>query len=76
MQQNGPVIVMGDFNAHIGQPYSEHAQTQTNSQGQLLLDMIDRTGHYAASLVDAKVLCTHSLMVIADLPTLMTNFPG
>ena len=50
LQQNGPVIVMGDFNAHIGQPYSER---QTNSQGQLLLDMIDRTGHYAASLVDA-----------------------
>ena len=23
LQQNGPVIVMGDFNAHIGQPYSE-----------------------------------------------------
>ena len=53
LQQNGPVIVMGDFNAHKGQPYSERAQTQTNSQGQLLLDMIDRTGHYAASLVDA-----------------------
>ena len=60
LQTSGPVLIIGDFNAHIGQTHSNHAQCQTNSQGRLLMDMINRTGHYAVSLSDLATGPTHT----------------
>ena len=51
---------MGDFNTHIGQPYSERAPGQTNAHGQLLLDMINRSSQYIASLVDTAAGPTYT----------------
>ena len=48
LQTDDPVLVMGDFNAHIGQSYSDRVDGQTNTQGQLL-DLMSRTGYYAVS---------------------------
>ena len=58
--RSGPVVIIGDFNAHIGKVYSNRANCQTNPQGHLLLDMIDRTGHYAVSLSDLSRGPTHA----------------
>ena len=52
LQTNGPVLVMCDFNAHIGQSYSDRVSGQTNTQGHLLLDLMNYTGHYTVSLSD------------------------
>jgi len=52
LQTDGPVLVMGDFNAHIGQSYSDRIHGQTNTQGHLLIDLMNCTGHYAISLSD------------------------
>ena len=60
LQTSGPVLILGDFNVHIGQAHSNRAQCQTNSQGHLLMDMIDRTGHYAVSLSDLATGPTHT----------------
>ena len=60
LQRSGPVIVIGDFNAHIGQPYSERTPGQTNAQGQLLLDMINHSNQYIASLVDRAAGATYT----------------
>ena len=60
LQRSGPVIVMGDFNAHIGQPYSERTPGQTNAQGQLLLDLINRSNQYIASLVNTAAGATYT----------------
>ena len=60
LRTSGPVLIIGDFNAHIGRAHSNRAQCQTNSQGRLLMDMIDRTGHYAASLSDLATGPTHT----------------
>ena len=43
---------MGGFNAHIGQSYSDRFHGQTNTQGHLLTDLMNRTGHFAVSLSD------------------------
>ena len=51
---------MGDFNSHIGQPYSKHAPGQTNAQGQLLLYTINRSNQYIASLVDTAAGPTYT----------------
>ena len=60
LQRSGPVVIIGDFNAHIGKVYSNCVNCQTNSQGHLLLDMIDRTGHYAVSLSDLAMGPAHT----------------
>ena len=60
LQKSGPVVIIGDFNAHIGLPDSNRAQCQTNAQGHLLRDLIDRTGHYAVSLCDLATGPTHT----------------
>ena len=60
LQRSGPVVIIGDFNVHIGKGYSICANCQTNPQGHLLLDMIDRTGHYAVSLSDLSRGPTHT----------------
>ena len=52
LQTDGPVLVMGDFNAHIGQSYSDCIHGQTNTQGHLLTDLMNCTGHFAVSLSD------------------------
>ena len=59
-QRSGPIIVKGDFNAHIGQPYSERAPSLTNAQGQLLLDMINRSNQYIASVIDTAAGPTYN----------------
>ena len=46
LQYSGPVLIVGDFNAHIDLTHSNCAQCQTNSQGHLT-EMIDHTGNYA-----------------------------
>ena len=43
LQTDGPVLEMGDFNVHIGQSYSDRVSGQTNTQGHLLLDLMNRT---------------------------------
>ena len=48
----GPVATALDSAWNIGLAHSNRAQCQTNPQGHLLMDMIDRTGHYAVSLSD------------------------
>ena len=52
LQTAGPVLITGDFNAHIGMINNSRAHCQSNHQGKLLMEMIDRTGHYAVSLSD------------------------
>ena len=43
LQTDGPVLVMGDFNAHIGHSYNDRVHGQTNIQGHLLIDLMNRT---------------------------------
>ena len=52
LQTAGPVLITGDFNAHIGMINNSRAQCQSNPRGKLLMEMIDCTGHYVVSLND------------------------
>ena len=46
--QLGPVMVAGDFNAHIGS--SSELGSSTNTQGQLLIQLMDRCSLYPITL--------------------------
>ncbi len=46
----GPVIVMGDFNAHIGVDSDPRSTCTTNAWGVLLNEVVDRCGLHIASL--------------------------
>ena len=46
--QLGPVMVAGDFNAHIGS--SSELGSSTNTQGQLLIQLMDRCSLYPVTL--------------------------
>ena len=59
LYKSGPVVIIGDFNAHIDLPESNHAQGHSNAQGHLIMDMIDHTGHYTASFCDLATGPTH-----------------
>ena len=48
-QPHGPVIVMGDFNAHLGTLGGERGMGQPNQQGILLHQLITRCSLYAVS---------------------------
>ena len=48
-QPHGPVIVMGDFNAHLGTQGGERGMGQPNQQGILLYQLITRCSLYAVS---------------------------
>ena len=50
LQADGPVIIMGDFNAHISTVIYPRENKSSNIQGDLLLSMMTRTDHYAVSL--------------------------
>ena len=49
-QPHGPVIIMGDFNAHLGTLGGERGTGQPNQQGILLHQLIARCNLYAVSL--------------------------
>ena len=49
-QPHGPVIIMGDFNAHLGVLGGERGLGQPNPQGILLHQLIKRCNLYAVSL--------------------------
>ena len=48
-QPHGPVIVMGDFNAHLGTLGGERGMGQPDQQGILLCQLITRCSLYAVS---------------------------
>ena len=50
LQSDGPVVVMGDFNAHLGIGGGIRGLGDINVQGQMLMDLICRTEMYAVSL--------------------------
>ena len=60
LQRKGPVVVVGDFNAHIGELYSKRALGTTNAQGHLLLDMVIRSNQYIASLTNTATGPKHT----------------
>ena len=49
-QQQGPVIVVGDFNAHLGTLGGHRGVGDPNQQGMLLQQLITRCNFYAVSL--------------------------
>ena len=49
LQTSGPVLIMGDFNAHLGNLGCERNHDITYQVGKLLFDVIDRCGLYVAS---------------------------
>ena len=50
LQSDGPVLVTGDFNAHLGNMGGPRGIGDMNTQGQLLFDLISRTELFVASL--------------------------
>ena len=50
LQSDGPVMVLGDFNAHLGSLGGQRGIGEANPQGKLLLDLICRTNLFVASL--------------------------
>lgn len=52
LQSDGPVLVVGDFNAHLGTLGGTRGTGPSNAQGQLLMDLMCRTNLYATSLSD------------------------
>ena len=50
LQSDGRVLVTGDFNAHLGSLGGSRCSGITNTQGQLLFDLMCRTNMFAASL--------------------------
>ena len=46
----GPVVIAGDFNAHLGRMWGPRTPDTANSQGVLLGEMLNRCDLYAASL--------------------------
>ena len=50
LQSDGPVLVVGDFNAHLGEAGGVRGHGSMNAHGQLLMDLICRTDLYAVSL--------------------------
>ena len=55
LQADGPVLIMGDFNAHISSTMYSRGNKNSNTQGDLLSDMMVRTDHYAVSLCKPTV---------------------
>ena len=49
-QQSGPVVIMGDFNAHLGKLGGERGVGEPNHQGILLYELLTRCNLYAVSL--------------------------
>ena len=49
-QGDGPVLVVGDFNAHIGVRGGIRGTGDGNVQGQLVMDMVERAEQYVVSL--------------------------
>ena len=52
-EQWGPVIVTGDFNAHLGPTWGSRAHKNSNIQGVLLGEVLDRCKLHAVSLGEA-----------------------
>ena len=50
LQSDGPVMVLEDFNAHLGSLGGQRGIGEANPQGKLLLDLICRTNLFVASL--------------------------
>ena len=50
LQSDGPIMVLGDFNAHLGCMGGPRGMGEANLQGKLLLDLMCRTNLFAASL--------------------------
>lgn len=50
LQAQGPVVVMGDFNAHIGALAGGHLKDPPNAQGRLLYELMASLDLYAVSL--------------------------
>lgn len=48
LQASGPVVVVGDFNAHLGNLGCARNHDVTNQVGQMLFDVIDKCDLYTA----------------------------
>ena len=55
----GPVVITGDFNAHLGTLGGARGQGSPNTQGILLHHLLDRCKLYAVSLCSLSALNTH-----------------
>ena len=66
-----PVVIAGDFNAHIGSLGGPMCKDTPNTQGRALKDLIDRNNLFiwVKKLVD---LPTHIAVVISELYTILT----
>ena len=52
-QKDGPVLVVGDFNAHIGTRGGTRGEGDGNVRGQLVMGLVERTEQYVVSLSQA-----------------------
>ncbi len=50
LQSQGPVLILGDFNAHLGSCNSDGGSEDMNPQGQLLREMMSRNDLFPVSL--------------------------
>ena len=76
LQKSGPVVIIGDFNAHISLPDSNRDQCETNPQGRdLLRDLSTALGTMPSHCVTwPQVLHIPSMAVVVGTRQLTSAF--
>ena len=67
LPRSQPVVIAGDFNAHLGRLGGPKCNDTPNAQGRALKDLIDRNNLFVASLgEDTGGPATHIAVVIPE----------